>query len=73
MHDLSNAFIAILARNENAFNKSYVPGKGPINLLYALFPDVKYDCVYRNGPIPYQFKMVVTVNNYPFEGTGKQN
>lgn len=40
-------------------------------LLYELFNDVQIDCISSDGVQHSRFKMVATVNNQKFEGTGK--
>lgn len=39
-------------------------------LLYELFNDVQIDCISSDGVQHSRFKMVATVNNQKFEGTG---
>lgn len=51
-------------------NKKQTPEKGPVMLLYELFNDVQIDCVSSDGVQHSRFKMVATVNNQKFEGTG---
>lgn len=58
--------------SKNLINKKQVPEKGPVMLLYELFNDVSIDCVASDGVQHSRFKMVATVNNQRFEGTGKQ-
>lgn len=40
-------------------------------LLYELFTDVQIDCMSSNGVQHSRFKMIATVNDQKFEGTGK--
>lgn len=42
-------------------------------LLYELFTDVQIDCISSSGVQHSRFKMVATVDNRKFEGTGKSN
>ncbi|XP_031625540.1 double-stranded RNA-specific editase Adar isoform X2 [Contarinia nasturtii] len=56
--------------NKAAANKKQTPEKGPVMLLYELFNDVQIDCVSSDGVQHSRFKMVATVNNQKFEGTG---
>lgn len=51
-------------------NKKTTPEKGPVMLLYELFNDVQIDCVSSDGVQHSRFKMIATVNNQKFEGTG---
>lgn len=64
-------FILILIEpNKTVVNKKQTPDKGPVMLLYELFNDVQIDCVSSDGVQHSRFKMVATVNNQKFEGTG---
>lgn len=56
--------------NKTVANKKQTPEKGPVMLLYELFNDVQIDCVSSDGVQHSRFKMVATVNNQKFEGTG---
>lgn len=56
--------------NKSVANKKQTPEKGPVMLLYELFNDVQIDCVSSDGVQHSRFKMVATVNNQKFEGTG---
>lgn len=48
-----------------------VPEKGPVMLLYELFNDIKFDCVQSEGGVQFsRFKMVATIKDLTFEGTG---
>lgn len=50
-----------------------MPEKGPVMLLYELFNDVTIECISTDGVQHSRFKMVATVNNQRFEGTGNGN
>lgn len=58
--------------NKNLSNKKQVPEKGPVMLLYELYNDVTIDCISTDGVQHSRFKMVATVNNQRFEGTGNK-
>lgn len=57
--------------SKSLINKKQVPEKGPVMLLYELFTDVQIDCMSSNGVQHSRFKMIATVNDQKFEGTGK--
>lgn len=57
--------------NRSLINKKQVPEKGPVMLLYEMFTDVQIDCISSNGVQHSRFKMVATVDNQKFDGTGK--
>lgn len=59
--------------NKSLINKKQVPEKGPVMLLYELFTDVQIDCISSSGVQHSRFKMVATVDNRKFEGTGESN
>lgn len=56
--------------NKAVVSKKQTPDKGPVMLLYELFNDVQIDCISSDGVQHSRFKMVATVNNQKFEGTG---
>lgn len=60
----------LIEPNKALVNKKPTPDKGPVMLLYELFNDVQIDCVSSDGVQHSRFKMVATVNNQKFEGTG---
>lgn len=57
--------------NKSLINKKQVPEKGPVMLLYELFTDVQIDCISSTGVQHSRFKMIATVDNRKFEGTGE--
>lgn len=60
--------------NKNMINKDgqkQIPEKGPVMLLYELFNDVNIECASADGAQHSRFKMIATVNDKKFEGTGK--
>lgn len=67
------SFSSFLDANKNLLNKKQVPEKGPVMLLYELFNDVTIECISSDGVQHSRFKMVATVNNQRFEGTGNRN
>lgn len=59
--------------SKNLINKDgqkQIPEKGPVMLLYELFNDVNIECASADGAQHSRFKMVATVNDRKFEGTG---
>lgn len=59
--------------NKNIISKDgqkQIPEKGPVMLLYELYNDVNIECISSNGAQHSRFKMLVTVNDQKFEGTG---
>lgn len=59
--------------NKNMINKDgqkQIPEKGPVMLLYELFNDVNIECASADGAQHSRFKMIATVNERKFEGTG---
>lgn len=59
--------------SKNMINKDgqkQIPEKGPVMLLYELFNDVNIECASADGAQHSRFKMVATVNERKFEGTG---
>jgi hypothetical protein len=40
-------------------------------LLYELFNDLKFECLSDDGFAHSKFRMIVTINNQNFDGTGK--
>lgn len=54
----------------NKDGQKQVPDKGPVMLLYELFNDVNIDCVATDGAQHSRFRMIATVNERKFEGTG---
>lgn len=64
------SFLLLIEPNKTVVNKKQTPDKGPVMLLYELFNDVQIDCVSSDGVQHSRFKMVATVNNQKFEGTG---
>lgn len=67
---LNECFIVSIDSNKAAANKKQTPDKGPVMLLYELFNDVQIDCISSDGVQHSRFKMVATVDNQKFEGTG---
>lgn len=59
--------------NKNMINKDgqkQIPEKGPVMLLYELFNNVNIECAASDGAQHSRFKMIATVNDKKFEGTG---
>ncbi|XP_037047154.1 double-stranded RNA-specific editase Adar isoform X1 [Bradysia coprophila] len=59
--------------NKSMINKDgqkQIPEKGPVMLLYELFNNVNIECASTDGAQHSRFKMIATVNDKKFEGTG---
>lgn len=54
----------------NKDGQKQIPEKGPVMLLYELFNDVNIECASADGAQHSRFKMIATVNDRKFEGTG---
>lgn len=54
----------------NKDGQKQIPEKGPVMLLYELFNDVNIECASADGAQHSRFKMIATVNERKFEGTG---
>lgn len=54
----------------NKDGQKQIPEKGPVMLLYELFNNVNIECASTDGAQHSRFKMIATVNDKKFEGTG---
>lgn len=54
----------------NKDGQKQIPEKGPVMLLYELFNNVNIECAASDGAQHSRFKMIATVNDKKFEGTG---
>jgi hypothetical protein len=55
----------------NGGDKGKLVEKGPVMLLYELFNDLKFECLSDDGFAHSKFRMIVTINNQNFDGTGE--